>query len=135
MVVVSASCARITTILFSLLFYASMSDCMNASWNENLSNSYEILGVSPDASDEEIIKAWREQARYLHPDKNKAPDATEKFQVLQNAYETIHTQENRRRYNVKLCQTDCFWCMLFQGWRVVTPLYEFLTCCVDPVDE
>ena len=40
---------------------------------------YEILGVKRSASPEEIKKGYRRLVKELHPDKNKAPDAEDKF--------------------------------------------------------
>ncbi|MDR1327043.1 MAG: molecular chaperone DnaJ [Heliobacteriaceae bacterium] len=60
---------------------------------------YEILEVSKDAGKEEIKSAFRQKARALHPDVNKAPDAAEKFKELGKAYETLMDDNKRATYD------------------------------------
>ena len=50
---------------------------------------YEVLGVSKDATDDEIKKAFRKKARQFHPDVNKEPDAEEKFKEINEAYDVL----------------------------------------------
>lgn len=50
---------------------------------------YEVLGVSKNASEDEIKKAYRQLAKKYHPDINKEPDAEEKFKEINEAYEVL----------------------------------------------
>ncbi len=61
-----------------------------------MKNPYEILGVSPDASDDEIKSAYRALARKYHPDKYRDSDladlANEKMKEINAAYEEVQKQ-------------------------------------------
>ncbi|KAJ7039577.1 hypothetical protein C8F04DRAFT_1085763 [Mycena alexandri] len=62
---------------------------------------YDILGVSPDATENEIKKAYRQKAKEHHPDKNiNDPEAGQKFQELGAAYETLSDPDMRHMYDV-----------------------------------
>ncbi len=60
---------------------------------------YEVLGVSKDADDKELKKAFRSLARKYHPDKNDSPDADEKFKEIQEAYAVLSDSEKRTNYD------------------------------------
>jgi Ca-activated chloride channel homolog len=63
---------------------------------------YSILGVSRDASQEEIKRAYLESAQRLHPDRNVAAGETELFLGVQQAYETLSNPKRRSQYDATL---------------------------------
>ena len=63
---------------------------------------YAILGVTRNAPQEEIKRAYFEAAQRLHPDKNKALGETEIFLEVQEAYETLSNPARRKKYDATL---------------------------------
>ena len=63
---------------------------------------YSQLGISRDASQEEIKRAYFEAAQKLHPDRNTAAGETELFLGVQQAYETLSNPKRRTQYDATL---------------------------------
>jgi len=63
---------------------------------------YAILGVTRDASQDEIKQAYLQAAQRLHPDKNKAVGETEIFLEVQQAYEILSNPGRRKKYDATL---------------------------------
>lgn len=60
---------------------------------------YEVLGVPPNATQEELQAAYRRLSRSLHPDVNKDPSAEERFKEVGEAYRVLSDPGSRARYD------------------------------------
>lgn len=60
---------------------------------------YEVLGVEPDASSDEIGEAYRRQVHEWHPDVSGEPDARERFMLIKEAKEVLLDEKKRQRYD------------------------------------
>src|ERR1043165_2107560 len=63
---------------------------------------YSLLGISRNATLEEVRKAYFEAAQKLHPDKNTAAGETELFLDVQQAYELLSNPKRRAQYDATL---------------------------------
>jgi curved DNA-binding protein len=68
---------------------------------------YQIMGIKPDATAEEIKRAYRKLARKYHPDVSHEPNAESKFKELGEAYEVLKDPDKRSQYDA----------LKQQGWR------------------
>ena len=65
-----------------------------------MADHYEVLGVSRDASQDDIKRAYRKLASKLHPDRNPSPEAAEEFKLVTHAYDVLSDPEERRKYDM-----------------------------------
>lgn len=60
---------------------------------------YEVLGISRDATADEIQQAYRKLARRHHPDVSSSPGAEDRFKEINEAYQVLKDPQTRRRYD------------------------------------
>ncbi|TCI53387.1 J domain-containing protein [Exiguobacterium sp. SH1S21] len=62
-------------------------------------NYYDVLGVSKQASDQDIKKAYRKLAKQYHPDVNKEPGAQDQFKAIQEAFDVLSDPDKKANYD------------------------------------
>jgi curved DNA-binding protein CbpA len=67
-----------------------------------MKNYYQVLGIHPGATEDEIRSAFRAKAKELHPDVNPSPQAHEEFLECQQAYSFLTDQAQRNNYDAML---------------------------------
>jgi len=65
----------------------------------NKRDYYEVLSVQKNASKDEIKNSYRRLALQYHPDRNKAPEAEEKFKEISEAYAVLSDDDKRKKYD------------------------------------
>ena len=63
-------------------------------------NYYYILGISKNATQDQIKKQYRKQAVKWHPDKNKSPEAENKFKNIAEAYDVLSDEKKKHMYDL-----------------------------------
>ena len=67
-----------------------------------MTNYYDVLGVSQDADETDVKKAFRKLSLQYHPDRNQDEDTTGKFQEINEAFETLSNPEKRNQHDMEL---------------------------------
>ena len=65
-----------------------------------MADLYDTLGVSRDATGDEIKRAYRKLARELHPDINPDPQVQERFKEVTAAYDVLSDPQKRQQYDM-----------------------------------
>jgi curved DNA-binding protein CbpA len=96
-----------------------------------LENLYNILGVAPTATAEEIKKAYRSLAMRHHPDRSTHAGSEMRFNAIKTAYELLSDPRKRAEYNQSLNnriildpdnEARALWSALFDSCGIVLPL-------------
>ena len=102
-----------------------------------MENLYNILGVAPTATAEEIKKAYRSLAMRHHPDRSAHPGSESRFNAIKTAYEWLSDPKKRAEYNQSLNnriiidpenEARALWHSLFDRCGVAVPSDDHSSC-------
>jgi DnaJ-domain-containing protein 1 len=100
-VVVYAHFPAVLTPCFNTRFNTLLSTVLFTYYAEQgrMKDYYAALGIDSDASLGAIKTAYRKKASEFHPDKNTSPDAPARFREVQEAYDLLSDEQQRRQYD------------------------------------
>jgi hypothetical protein len=81
-------------------------------------NNYQILGLNSNASDSEVKQRYKKLALKYHPDKNETPDASEKFQKISDAYNSIINRKSEPTNNLRQINPEELFRTMFSQMKV-----------------
>jgi hypothetical protein len=81
-------------------------------------NNYQILGLNSNASDSEVKRRYKKLALKYHPDKNETPDASEKFQKISDAYNSIINRKSEPTNNLRQINPEELFRTMFSQMKV-----------------
>ena len=102
-----------------------------------MENHYNILGVAPTATTEEIKKAYRSLAMRYHPDRSTHPGSENRFNAINAAYELLSDPKKRAEFNQSLNnriiidpenEARALWHALFERCGVAVPNEDHSSC-------
>lgn len=96
---------------------------------------YDILGLSKNASEEEIKKAYRKKALQFHPDKSKDENSEEKFKEVGEAYEILSDSEKKSAYDRHRSRNAQFHAYTFRATRDPFDLFQTFFGGKDPFSD
>lgn len=71
-----------------------------------MKSAYDVLGISPNASEEEVQRAFRSYSKILHPDVCKRATAQIEFKELKKAYDTLIDRTERQKHDYELAVVE-----------------------------
>ena len=86
---------------------------------------FDVLGVSKDASKQEIKEAYLKLSKSLHPDLNKSPNASEEFQKVKNAFDELSNNSSRKDVNDSQRGSNQVWFHLIIMHFVILSVLDF----------
>jgi DnaJ family protein B protein 4 len=89
-----------------------------------MTNHYETLGVSNDATDDQIKRAYRKLSLQYHPDRNPSPEAQAKFQAINEANEILCDPGRRQQYDNELNGGGARMDMMGQEFRDINNIFS-----------